>query len=331
MTLNEEDAKLFYQLWFPLLNFVNQKYNVCKELPRIAQEERLDPKYVKKVADYLWSHPEIIDEYLKNVNLPAEHQEIISDWKTSVTDRFVLERHLKKGSIFIAISTEKVYQVCGIISSWEEMLGYNIPPVAMDATLIPFKDVIISDGLVSVLPISFGGGYRSSFKEIYMDAKKKGTICVTFKDTPKPKSQPAKRQNSKKISYVISVSIGKGCYRHIRVSGNDTLDDLAGYILNAFDFDFDHLYSFFMDNQWWSDAEEYASPYAKNSPYAHEAKLSKFAFQKGRQFKFLFDYGDEWRFQCKVLQVLDEETKAASVISAKGKAPEQYPVYDEDE
>lgn len=182
--------------------------------------------------------------------------------------------------------------MCGIISSCEEMLRYNSPPVVLDATLIPFKDVIISDGLVSVLPVAFGGGYRSSFKEIYMNAKNKGKIHTALKNTPE-KKQLAKRKISKKLSYVISVSLGKGCYRHIRVSGNDTLDDLAGYILNAFDFDFDHLYSFFMDNQWWSDAEEYASPYAENPPYADKAKLSKFALQKGKQFKFLFDYGDE--------------------------------------
>ena len=26
MTLEKQDAELFYQLWFPLLDFVNQKY-----------------------------------------------------------------------------------------------------------------------------------------------------------------------------------------------------------------------------------------------------------------------------------------------------------------
>lgn len=29
MTLEKQDAELFYQLWFPLLDFVNQKYRVC--------------------------------------------------------------------------------------------------------------------------------------------------------------------------------------------------------------------------------------------------------------------------------------------------------------
>ena len=143
------------------------------------------------------------------------------------------------------------------------------------------------------------------------------------------------RMYKRKVSYIISASLGKGCYRHIRVSGRDTLDDLAGYILDAFDFDFDHLYSFFMDNKWWSEEGEYGSPYGDNPPYADEIRLEQLGLEKGRQFKFLFDYGDEWRFQCKVLEALDEETTESAVVYRKGEAPEQYPdysgEYDEDD
>lgn len=31
MVLTEEQAKLFYDLWIPLLDFVNQKYKLCKD------------------------------------------------------------------------------------------------------------------------------------------------------------------------------------------------------------------------------------------------------------------------------------------------------------
>ncbi len=81
----------------------------------------------------------------KKSKLPAEHQNIISEWKKAVTDGFIVERHLKKGSILISTQNE-VYQVCGITLSFEEIL--NMPlPVLLKTTLIPFKDVIIYDGL----------------------------------------------------------------------------------------------------------------------------------------------------------------------------------------
>ncbi|MGN0613923.1 MAG: DUF6930 domain-containing protein [Porcipelethomonas sp.] len=134
-----------------------------------------------------------------------------------------------------------------------------------------------------------------------------------------------------KISYVISVSLGTGCYRHIQISGKKTLDYFAGCILDAFDFDFDHLYSFFMDNKWWSQINAYNSPYSEEPPYADQIKLSQLRLSKGQAFKFLFDYGDEWRFQCKVLRELDEDTPEPLIIRAVGEAPEQYPYYDEDD
>ena len=97
------------------------------------------------------------------------------------------------------------------------------------------------------------------------------------------------RTYKKTVSYIISVSLGTGCYRHIRVSGKKTLDDLAFYILDAFDFEMDHLYSFFMDNCWWSDDDSYNSPYHEEPPYADRIKLAKLNLQKGQAFKFLFD------------------------------------------
>lgn len=58
-------------------------------------------------------------------------------------------------------------------------------------------------------------------------------------------------------SYVISASLGAGCYRHIRIGDQETLDRLHELILDAFDFDDDHAHAFFMDDRYWSDARAY--------------------------------------------------------------------------
>ena len=54
-------------------------------------------------------------------------------------------------------------------------------------------------------------------------------------------------------SYVISVSVGTGCYRHIQISKTATLYKLHKAIISAFDFEDDHAHAFFMDNKYWSD------------------------------------------------------------------------------
>lgn len=49
-------------------------------------------------------------------------------------------------------------------------------------------------------------------------------------------------------AFVISVSLQKGCYRHIQIAQDATLDDLSCAILQAFSFEDDHMHAFFMDN-----------------------------------------------------------------------------------
>lgn len=90
-----------------------------------------------------------------------------------------MERHLKKGTIFIS-EDEKVYQVSGIISSWEEMFFGVSLPLFMKATFIPFRDVIISDGLVIPYNIPIGTNMKKQFQDVYMNAKKNGMVTKSL-------------------------------------------------------------------------------------------------------------------------------------------------------
>ena len=145
MRLEYCDVELFYQLWFPLLDFVNRTYHVCPETEMIDREQGVDPCDAKAIADYLWSHTAVLEEYSK----------IVAGWKRCKPGRYIVERHLKKGSVFISAEDGAVYMVKGLFSTWEEMLGGC--PVLLDAVLIPFRDIIISDGLVAPYSIYCSG------------------------------------------------------------------------------------------------------------------------------------------------------------------------------
>ena len=178
MRLEYCDVALFYRLWFLLLDFVNRKYHVCPKREIIDREERVDPCDAKAVADYLWSHTGVIEEYLAEAELPEEYAQIVAGWKRCKPGRYILERHLKKGSVFISAEDGAVYMVKGLCSTWEEMLGDA--PILLEAVLIPFRDSIISDGLVIPYDIYFGKGARADFKEVYMTAKKNQTIHLSI-------------------------------------------------------------------------------------------------------------------------------------------------------
>lgn len=47
------------------------------------------------------------------------------------------------------------------------MPGYRPLSILIEATLLSFKDVIISDGLQMMYPISMGGNMKRSFKDVY--------------------------------------------------------------------------------------------------------------------------------------------------------------------
>ena len=83
MTLSEKDGQLFYKLWLPLLDYVNEKCKVNKNVKDMANAKSLDPQVVKEIANVLWDDVSIIDQYLidQRADMPDEHKEIISSWK----------------------------------------------------------------------------------------------------------------------------------------------------------------------------------------------------------------------------------------------------------
>ena len=182
MILSEEDAALYYKLWLPLIDYVNHKNKIFSDIKVDTKSNNLDPHKVKKIADKLWDDVSVIDDYLSKHKdtLPEEHKMIISSWKRRISGEFIIERHLKKGSMFIFLDNDEVYKVSGITTSWKDMFGYRPLPVILKATLMSFKEVIISDGLVIPYDIVVGHNIAEGIKKTYLEAKKLGLIHMSL-------------------------------------------------------------------------------------------------------------------------------------------------------
>lgn len=125
-------------------------------------------------------------------------------------------------------------------------------------------------------------------------------------------------------TFVISVSLGKGLYRHIKISGGATLEELHSVILDSFGFDDDHAHVFFLDNKAWSDEGYYASYMEDKDRFSCDYTLSRVLEEK-QSFLYIFDFGEEWRFKCKVLSIKEGACPEAEIVRSVGAAPEQYP------
>ena len=182
--LSEEDSSTFFRLFIPLLSAVNLAYGISDDLNEQLLTGRPNYAELLEVAEALWEDTGFLDEYIAQYaarfGLSDEDRRILEGWKHPVSAVFVLERHLSRGSVFIDLETEKTYLVKGLTQTWEEMIPGQKPPFPIRATLLPFHNCIISDGLVSPHRVSFGPGYRESFKQLYLNAKQNRTIITSF-------------------------------------------------------------------------------------------------------------------------------------------------------
>lgn len=182
MILTNNDAKYFYDLWIPLLDYINKKYKILPELYGMKSPTGLPIQKIAIIANKLWEDTSLIDEYISSSNSLNQNDKVqIMLWKDySLHDKFIVDRHLKDGSIFVSLQTEKVYLVKGIYSSMREMLdGLPMPQVVM-ATLIPFKDVIIHDGIIMPYRLILRKSMSDQSKELYRSAKANNEIIKSI-------------------------------------------------------------------------------------------------------------------------------------------------------
>jgi hypothetical protein len=125
--------------------------------------------------------------------------------------------------------------------------------------------------------------------------------------------------------HVFQVSLGR-VWRRIAVPARASLDALAGAILNAYQFDHDHLYEFSYRNRFgvWERAMH---PAMDEGPSADEVRVGDVPLQVGQRMTYLYDFGDSWRFDVALERVEAGETESAKpvILDGRGKAPEQYP------
>lgn len=179
MILSDEDAALFYRAWGALLTWVNDLRNVVAPFPRPTPGRPIEPDLAVKVRDIVWAEDALRERFLAEgaSDLSAAERDLVASWKDRVRDRFVIFNHLQKHSIFMS---DAVYGVRGIYTPLAAM--FPDVPVFVEAVLIPFRDVIITDGLIQGYPmhISFGGGARRMFKEQCSAARAAGRVHTSL-------------------------------------------------------------------------------------------------------------------------------------------------------
>jgi hypothetical protein len=128
----------------------------------------------------------------------------------------------------------------------------------------------------------------------------------------------------------------RSVWRELELRADQTLEDLGEAIPPAFGFDDDHLWSFFLSGKPWDRKSEYARITSDDLlEGGHKRLASRLRVRDapaGKEFLFLFDYGDEWHFGVKLARTGEIEPGGGypRVVSSVGDAPPQYPDLEDD-
>jgi len=137
-----------------------------------------------------------------------------------------------------------------------------------------------------------------------------------------------------------SDEIEKEISRIIEIEAKQTLYDLHLNIQDLFDWDNDHMFSFYLGDELFDRDNEYSanplgehvvSSYGKQSKSATEYELRDLDLPMGFSFWYLFDYGDKLIHKVtveKMREIKPEESGFPKLINRKGNAPPQYGVFE---
>jgi len=187
MFLNDKERATFFKLYFGLLVWVNNKHKIVSGFTKEKHPKSVDSQMAYAIKEKMFQNPKWIDEYLAendNGELTEIERGIVMSWrKFFITDKFFVMRHQAKYSVLMTGGNEKttrLYGVVGLNHPFSDFFERSDLPVVIDATILPFQDKIIYDGLFSKYNISIGSGMRGGLNDSYRISKEKYGIIESL-------------------------------------------------------------------------------------------------------------------------------------------------------
>lgn len=335
------------------ISIIHQKKNkpyLCLEPEILASWNELNPteKYFTLLETWwCWSDDEILGEYSTPISYLSRSLDFFE--KISSSDLEISsdkdQGHLR---YFPGLHNLALMELFGLIrihhvepkgekegwrfskiqqTKWGETIHNTIKQVSnhlseavdeeevQDALRIPLNDVMA------------GRFFNTSVYKAEMDFSAwVGLVSGFFPDLKNRLAFP--EDEFQKGIFTFKVSLDKNIWRRIAMPASTTLDQLAQCILDAFEFDYDHLYEFVYKNRF-GISESIGHPELQRElPITtNEFKVGDLPLQPGAQIYFHYDFGDNWQFDL-LLESVDpaksKKIKKPTVLESKGAPPPQY-------
>lgn len=179
--LSSDECKLFYETWYGLMAFVNEKEAVIKDKIKPEYPNQVSDRKTHKVREVLWENPSLISEYINKSELTQEKRDILKLWETKhKKGSFILLEHQTEYSVCIGSNDEgedRLYGIKGLSNPISYILQRDLP-VTIKAVLLPFKGKIVYDSFLISMGVKYGQGAKKVINEMYDKAIKHGIITT---------------------------------------------------------------------------------------------------------------------------------------------------------
>ena len=156
--LSKKEAKLFYKLYFGLLDFTNRKFNIRPNY-KIYNQLGINPYEISDIVEKFWEYKDavIIEFCMANpFKFNVDEIKMVQEFRKGFRDTFVIVEYDKEYTALMDMNTSKTYMIKGINSNIDEVIPYNQLPQITMTSIMPFNDKIIYDGLFMGYGVNFG-------------------------------------------------------------------------------------------------------------------------------------------------------------------------------
>ena len=170
--LSKQDANLFYKIYFGLLEFTNQKYKINTKI-KLYQQHGINPYEIKDIIDKFWENKEtiVLEFCLSNpYKFSKEELKITSEFKKGVRGIAIIAKF--ESEYTAVICRNKTYMIKGINANLDNVISYNRLPLPVITSIIPFKNVLIYDGILMELPVKMGTDFEKEIEKEFANSIK---------------------------------------------------------------------------------------------------------------------------------------------------------------
>jgi len=195
------------------------------------------------------------------------------------------------------------------------------------------RPTALGEALLAALHVAFFGDMDNILKLEAAEKKPLGVFKPALQNYfPEWKNSLSVPERAfREGTYIFKVSWWR-IWRQVAIPAALTLDTLASTILDAVEFDDDHLYVFSYQNRFGLE-ERVHHPYMDEGPWTSEMLVGDVPLGVGQTMTFLFDFGDKWEFRVTLERIdpADPSVKDPIILKSHGESPQQYPIWDEED